>query len=46
MGYHYRDNFSYYSPIETTVGNLFNHSYYHPFRLENVFDFKEFDRYA
>lgn len=46
MGHHYRDNFSYYSPVEITIGNIINHNYSHPFQLENVSGFKEYDRYA
>lgn len=45
LGHHYRDNYSYYSPIEVTLINLLNHRYAHPFRLENVLSLKEFDSY-
>lgn len=46
MGHHYRDNFSYYSPIEIMLKNLYSHSYAHPFRLENVSGMKEYDCYT
>ena len=43
MGHHYRDNFSYYSPIEIMLKNLYSHTYAHPFKLENVSNMKEYD---
>jgi len=46
MGHHYRDNFSYYSPIEIMLKNLYSHTYAHPFKLENVSNMKEYDWYT